>query len=124
MTLAFTGGDGLWMPFNLMNANQQGLSSAGALNAANLIFANIGQVYIDGSPGGTKTISAAGGGKICNMYGGVTFANGTSKIDIGIQDVSAAGFPVAPDGTFDVKRTMTGGVDTITASAWNEIPMT
>jgi hypothetical protein len=43
---------------------------------------------------------------------------------VGIQDVdTTTGSPARPDGTMDVKKTLTGGTDTITASAENTATM-
>lgn len=95
------------------------------MDAATEKIAYIGHVYIDGRPVSAKTLSAAGGGAIALRIGGVTFANGGTTLQFGIQDVATGAGPAArPDGTFDVSRTLTGGVDAISASAWNILSLT
>jgi hypothetical protein len=101
-------------------------SSAATLNAATDKLAFIGYVYIDGRPGSAKTISAAGGGSISFRTGTVTFANGSTSVTVGLQDVSAtSGPPLQPDGSFDVaSAALVGGGGGITTNAWNTITMT
>jgi hypothetical protein len=101
-------------------------SGLGPLNGANDRAAYIGRAYIDGRPGSAKTISAAGGGSISFFTGTLTFANGTTSVTVGIQDVDATTGPVArPDGSFDVaSAALVGGGGGITGSAWNTITMT
>jgi hypothetical protein len=96
-----------------------------AMNAATDKTAMIGRVYINGRPGSAKTISAAGGGSISFRTGTVTFADVGTTIDLGIQDVDAVNGVIArPDGTFDVKRTLTGGTETISSNTWTTFAMT
>lgn len=84
----------------------------------------IGHCYIDGRAA-SKTISAAGGGSISFRVNSLTFANGGTTLDVGIQDISTSSGPVArPDGTFDVKKTLTGGGGGLSANSWNTISMT
>jgi hypothetical protein len=105
--------------------NQHASSNSSALDATAEKLAMIGRVYIDGRPGSAKTISAAGGGSISFRAGTVTFANGGTTVDLGIQDVDAASGVIArPDGAFDVSRTLTGGTDTITSNTWTTFAMT
>lgn len=99
-------------------------AACGSMGASGLRSAFVGRVWIEGQAA-SKTISAAGGGSIGYRAGGGTvFSNGSTTIEIGIQDLAAGGNPTQPDGTFDVSRVLTGGVDTITAGAWNTISMT
>jgi hypothetical protein len=95
------------------------------LNAATDKLAFIGYAYIDGRAA-SKTISAAGGGSISFRTGTVTFANGSTSVTVGIQDVDATnGPPVQPDGSFDVaSAALVGGGGGITTAAWNTITMT
>lgn len=95
--------------------------TAGTLDAATEKFAMIGRIYIDGRPGSAKTLST---GTIQWRTSGVTFANGGTTIEIGIQDVASGAGPIAqPDGTFDVLTTLTGGGGGITANAWQTTTM-
>lgn len=122
MTLVSTT-TGLWFPRPLFEYQGTVATTMRTIAAANVGLALIGNVYIDGRPSSPKTISSAGG-KIHWRPGAVTFANGSTTLDIGIQDVDVAtGQPVRPDGTFDVKKTLTGGTDTISANAINSTAM-
>jgi hypothetical protein len=79
----------------------------------------IGHVWIPG--GGSKVLSAAGGGRIAWVTGaGVTFANASTDLRVGIQDVSAG----APDGTYDVYAGYVGGTDTIASTTMHRKAMT
>jgi hypothetical protein len=72
-------------------------------------IAAIGFCFIEGRAA-SKTISAAGGGSIKWRAQSATWANGSTTLDIGIQDVDSSIGPAArPNGTFNVKRTLTGG---------------
>ena len=101
-----------------------GGTASDTLNAANETFAFIGQVLLENPLSGSKTISSAGGGSIVWTAGAVTFANGATTFDIGIQDVSTATSIAQPDGTFDVKASFTGGGGGVTANAVNTSVMT
>jgi hypothetical protein len=92
-----------------------------AMAAATDKHAMIGQIYIDGRPAGTKTLST---GTIQYRTGSVTFANGATTVDIGIQGVATGSGPITrPDGTFSVKTTLTGGGGGISNNAWNTATM-
>ncbi len=94
------------------------------LDAATEKSAHMGHIYINGRGTG-KVLSAAGGGSIAFRLGGSTWADNTSKLSIGLQDVaSGAGPPMQPDGSFDVFRELTGGDGLITQSSWNTVSMT
>lgn len=96
-------------------------SATPTLDAATEKYAMVGRIYIDGRPGSAKTLST---GTIQYRTGAVTFANGGTTVDIGIQDVASGAGPIAqPDGTFDVKTTLTGGGGGITTTAWNTATM-
>lgn len=99
-------------------------SSPGTIDAATEKVAWIGRIQIEGRAT-SKVISAAGGGSIIWRAVAVTFANGSTTLDVGLQDVDlTTGNPPRPDGTFDVKRTLTGGVDTISGGALQTTAMT
>jgi hypothetical protein len=111
---------GLWMPDNGLGNYPSNLNNT-ALNAATKKFAIIGYVNIIGR--GTKTISSAGGA-IHFRPTTVTWANGATTMDVGIQDVDVASGPVGrPDGTYDVKATLTGGAG-VTTNTHNVVAMT
>jgi len=112
---------GLWWPYQL----SEGLIGAGAvttMNAATMKTHMFGRVYIAGRAT-NKTLSAAGGGSITFWSTSVVFANGATTLDIGLQDTSATGNPTRPDGVFDVKRTLTGGIDTINNNNFTTVTM-
>ena len=113
------------LAFDAGGTNAKATGNGTAMDAATDKTAMIGRVYINGRPGSAKTISAAGGGSISFRTGTVTFANAGTTLDLGIQDVDAANGNIArPDGTFDVKRTLTGGADTISSNTWTTFAMT
>lgn len=84
----------------------------------------IGSIILQNPLGGSKTISAAGSGKIVWNTGAITFADAGTTMEVGIQDVSTASAPGQGDGTFDVKASFTGGGGGITASAAQSSTMT
>lgn len=94
-----------------------------ALTTAGWYIDFIGHVYWKGVPGSAKTISSAGG-KISLRFGAVTFANPSTTLRIGIQDVSTLlGPPARGDGNHDVFADLVGGTDTISANQGRSIPM-
>src|SRR5687768_973556 len=98
------------------------VANGNTLNAATDKTCLVGHVYWEGRAA-SKTISSSGGA-IMFRAGAVTFANGSTTLDVGIQDVDSANGPVVRgDGTFDVKKTHQGGTDTINATAFNTISM-
>ena len=102
-----------------------GFTSSGSvtLNATGETAFMVGHVWIDGG-GGSKTISAAGGGSIVWRSAAVTFANGSTVFDVGIQDCSTGTAPAQGDGTFDVAASFTGGGGGVTANATQTSVMT
>ena len=86
-----------------------------------------GHLFIEGRGTG-KVLSAAGGGSITFRTGTVTFAavGPASTLDVGLQDLTASpsGLKAEPDGNYDVKATLTSGVDTIGSNAWKTAVMT
>jgi len=94
------------------------------INATGETIFACGHIALENPDGGSKTISAAGGGSIVVLLGTVTFANAGSTFDVGIQDISTATNPMQGDGTFDVKASFTGGGGGITGSAFNTCAMT
>lgn len=96
-------------------------STATALiDAAAETLAMIGRVHLTSGPGTSKTISSAGG-KFYMMISSATWANGSTIVRAGIQDVASTGLQ---DGTFDTYVDLVPGVDTITGNAINTITMT
>lgn len=84
-----------------------------------------GQIYFAGGySSDSKTISAAGGGKIHWRTSTVTFANAGTTFKVGIQDLSSASNPSQGDGTFDVYASFTGGGGGITGGAAQSSTMT
>lgn len=120
-----TMGRGLIWPYEMFGTNNLlNLLNAATINTVSGAIAGVGSIYIDGRPTSPKTISSAGG-SIGFRTGGVTFANGATLLDVGIQDVDLVNGPCGRgDGTFDVKATLTGGGGALTANAYNTIAMT
>lgn len=81
----------------------------------------VGYVNLSTGPSTSKVLSAAGSGKISWLAGAITFANGSTNLRIGINDVSTA--TGLEDGTHDVYADLVGGTDTITASVVNTATM-
>lgn len=69
---------------------------------------------------GSKTLSSAGGEIWWKTATVTAFANGGTRLDIGIQDVLSTGLN---DGTYDVSATLIGGTDTINANVFNKAVM-
>ena len=93
------------------------VGAASTLNAAGETTQVVGVIQLENPLGGSKTISAAGGGKIVWMTGAVTFSSGSTTFVVGIQDVSTASSPGQGDGVNDVSVSYTGGGGGITANA-------
>jgi hypothetical protein len=115
-------GTGIWVPDFPAAGAQINQSQNVTVDAANEACQFIGYVALEGRTG-SKTISAAGGG-IIHWSTGVTatFANGSTNLRIGIQDVTT-GVPARGDGTFDVYADLVGGTDTISSNAWMSTAM-
>lgn len=111
-----------YLPMSTFATN--GTGAAVTLNAAGETCVFAGYVVLENPLSSSKTISAAGSGKIVWNAGAVTFASGSTTFEVGIQDVSTAASPTQGDGTFDVKATFTGGGGGITGSATNTSIMT
>ena len=121
MTLAATP-TGLYFPTGAAT-RFPGVSNATTLNAATDKSCMIGHVYWEGRAA-SKVVSSSGGQIRFLPGSSITFANGATTIDVGIQDVDPTnGPPVRGDGTFDVKGTLTGVTDTITASTVKTVNM-
>lgn len=88
-------------------------STQGTMDAAGESNFSIGYCVLEGGSG-SKTISSAGG-KIHWAAGGITFANGSTILRVGIQDVATSGLE---DGTFDVYGDYTSAAAP-TASSFN-----
>lgn len=124
MTQTTLVGPGLRYPFNpLLTGVVSALPNTPTMDATGEKLAFCGQIYIDGRPTSAKTLSSAGG-KIYFRTGTVTFANGSTALDIGWQDIDATAGPAPrPDGTFDVKATLVPGVETISSNTWTTATM-
>lgn len=110
MALQTFPGGGLWInPWPYLGNPQK---SNSVMDAAGESVSFIGPVVLSSGPGTSKTISSAGG-SIYWIPDTVTFANGTTNIRVGIQDVGAG--TRLEDGVFDVQADLVGGTDTITA---------
>lgn len=97
-----------WPPIPLRGHT---FTSSSVMDAANEAVHMTGHVVIP--DGGSKTISAAGGGKILWTASSSTFANAGTTLRIGIQDPDTSTSPIRGDGTFDVYADLVGGTDTI-----------
>jgi hypothetical protein len=96
--------------------------TAATLNTLNYRCAFVGKVFLPGRTG-TKTISSAGG-KIYFQPSTTTFADASTTLRVGIQDLDdASGPPATPDGTFDVYDDLVGGTDTITTTTNKAVTM-
>ena len=103
--------------FDALNSD----NSVSTIDAAGESCAVIGYVALQNGNAASKTISSAGG-KIYYRTNAITFANGSTAMSIGIQDVSAT--TGLEDNTFDVRAALVGGVDTVTANAFMAAAMT
>lgn len=94
------------------------------LDATNEKIALIGHCYFEGRA--ASKVLSTGSIKFPGHISGIVWANGSTTMDVGIQDVaSGSGPPVQPDGTYDVKGTaVPGGAGTINASTWCSVTMT
>ena len=115
----------LWWPgFGTEHAFITASGAAGTLDAATEKLALCGMLYINGRPASTKTLSAAGGGSISFRLGTTTWLSaGLSSLDVGLQDLDVTTGSIRPDGTFDVKNTLTAPTG-LTSAAWNTVSMT
>lgn len=85
----------------------------------------VGAIYLENPLGGSKTISAAGGGKIVwRTNTGVVFADAGTTFTLGIQDVSTTTSPGQGDGSFDVSVAYTGGGGGVTNNSLQQSVMT
>jgi len=95
------------------------------LNATGETLHMCGQVYFAGGySAASKTISAAGGGKIYWYSATNTFADAGTTFKIGIQDLSTASNPAQGDGSFDVYASLAGGGGGVATNAVNATTMT
>lgn len=100
------------------------VGTSSTLNATGETTQVVGAIQLENPLGGSKTISAAGGGKIVWMTGAVTFANAGTTFVISIQDLSTASSPGQGDGGNDVLVSYTGGGGGVTGSAVQQSTMT
>jgi hypothetical protein len=86
------------------------------MDAANEGIFVVGQVSLEGGPSaGSKTISSSGGGIVWRPSSTITFANASTNLRLGLQDLNAADYD--GDGIWDVHADLVGGTDTITSGA-------
>lgn len=91
------------------------LTGSLTLGAANDIVTVVGRIMLEGGyAGGTKTLSAAGGGQLFFRPTSSVFSNAGTTLRAGLQDVNSAG---NQDGTYDVYADLVGGTDAIPSSA-------
>lgn len=99
--------------------------STSLANIAALLDTNVKKVHVagqillqGGSAGGSKTISAAGGGKVHWRTGSVTWNAAGSTVRVGLQDLSTSLSPVQGEGWAGpgsvVYKDLVQGVDTLT----------
>jgi len=124
MSQVLINGNWIGYPYYGFNSSSNTFLSGTTLNAAGEAIHCIGTVFLQNPLGGSKTISAAGGGSIVWLAGATTFANAGTTFKVGIQDVSSASTPAQGDGTYDVEASFTGGGGGISASAVNTSVMT
>lgn len=92
-----------------------------AMNAAGESSGTVGHIYLQ-DRSGTKTCSAAGGCVIYwNLANGNTFADGSTNLRVGLQDVNTG--TGLEDGTFDVYGDLVGGTDALTNLTLVATPM-
>jgi hypothetical protein len=92
-----------WIPIQ----NFLDTTSTRQLNAAGESASMIGYIHLSTGPGTSKTISAAGSGKIHFSPNAVVFADAGTNFRVGLQDVDAA--TGIEDTTYDVRGDLTGG---------------
>lgn len=109
-TLWFPGHQGYWV----------NTTTGMTVDAVGESAAIVGYVNLSSGPGTSKTISAAGSGKIHVQFGTNTYANASTNVRIGINDVGATG---VEDGTHDVFKDCVPGTTTLTAGAVNAVTM-
>lgn len=108
-------------------ANHGASSGLGtAMDAAGEIFAQIGRVRFAPGVTGPKTISSAGGKIRLGLATTTVFANASTNVQVGIQDLAGTANPNTPDGTFDVSGNLTTALPPVfdVPGRMNEIPMT
>lgn len=114
--------DLMYKTFTQTSGQSASLETAMAATADKV--AMLGYAKVAGRATG-KVVSAAGGGSITWRTSTVTWANAGTTMDVGLQGVAAAAGPVPqPNGTFGVKRTLTGGDGNVTGSATKVTAMT
>jgi hypothetical protein len=97
------------------NAGGRSVPTSCTLDAAGEKFAMIGHVFWADKSGSAKTFSTSS--TISVKFGSVTFADASTTLRIGIQDVATSTVTLTqPDGTFDVYADIAGNSGTITSS--------
>jgi hypothetical protein len=95
--------------------------TATTVDAAGESVSCVGYIRLSSGPGTSKVLSAAGSGKIHVCLGALTFANGSTNVRVGVNDVDAAG---VEDGTHDVYGDFVGGGGGLSANGVNNLTMT
>lgn len=91
------------------------LTTGGTLNTTGDIVILVGRISLqNGFIGGSKTLSAAGGGSIYCRPVATSFSNAGTLLRIGLQDMTSGG---DQDGTFDVYADLVGGTDVLPSSS-------
>lgn len=103
---------GIYWPFE-----RRIFGNGGALtiDATGEYVACVGQVYLQNRSISSKTLDTSGSSAIRFMPFSRTWATAGSTIRVGLKDIDKTTGPVRPGGTWHVSRTLTQGVDTITA---------
>jgi len=105
------------------NSGGQSFATSTILDANDEYVEGFGQIFWDGLPSSSKTVSAAGGGKVIWVPGTNTFSGGTN-LRISIQAASTtAGSPGRGDDTDAVYADLVGGTDSLTAETVTETVM-
>lgn len=89
--------------------------SAVTIDATGEYVACVGQVYIEDRSSSSKTLDTSGSSAIRFMPNARTWATAGSTVQVGLKDIDKTTGPVRPGSTWHVSRTLTQGVDTITA---------
>ena len=112
-------------PYRFMATSQEAVTSSSMSSTGRQVHF-VGQVYLENPTGGSKTISAAGGGLIAwRSATTAIFNNAGTQLDIGIQDLdmTISATPSRGDGTYDVSATLIGGTDSLGSSGTKETVM-
>lgn len=123
MALQSLAGAGFNLESYPSNVNNSPSISLGTMNAAGESVTFIGRVRLENPAGGSKVLSAVGGGALRWKIGSSvpTFSNAATTFRIGVQDVNPA--TGIEDGVFDVYADLVGGTDVLAANTAYLTPM-